>query len=320
MMTLKKKTLMALIPILLLIIVGYQFKTVVENPPVTEDFVEAPDEVREILKNSCYDCHSNETELSFYNKLPIVTEIVKKDIEEARSRINFSEWDKYSEKDKKTILYNILTKIKQNIMPPQRYLYMHSEAEISKKDLETIEAYINNLDANDGHNNKGEDKVKYKKSYNSWIESKGKRRQIKDAPNGIQFPEDYKNWQVISSSFRKDHNSLRVILGNDIAIKAINESSINPWPDGAILGKVVWAQRSDENWEAAVVPSSFIHAEFMFKDSKKYKSTEGWGWARWVGQELIPYGEDSGFSQSCIECHLPVKNKDYVFTTPSIFP
>ena len=315
-----KKLLIGIIFIVTIIIIGYQFREVVPNPEVTSDFTEASTEVKEIIRTSCYDCHSNETKISFYNKIPFIAEMVRKDVTEGRAKLNFSEWDKYSEKEKKTILYNILTKVKKNIMPPKSYSFIHPEAEIDEKELAALETYIKGLDDDIDIKDSSVNELDFESDYNKWIDNQGKNKIVKNAPNGIEFPNDYRSWQVVSSSFRKDHNSLRVILGNDIAINAIKENKINPWPDGAILGKVVWNQRSDENWEAAVVPSTFIHAEFMFKDSNKYKDTKGWGWARWVDQELKPFGKDSNFSQSCIECHVPVKDRDYVFTTPSIFP
>lgn len=140
---------------------------------------------------------------------------------------------------------------------------------------------------------------------------------VADAPNGIPFPKDYINWQVISVSDRTDNKTLRVILGNDIAIKAARSGKINPWPKGAMLGKVVWKQGADEHWPTAIVPKHFVHAEFMLKDAVKYKSTGGWGYARWKGQELAVYGKDAGFAQECVACHTPVKGQDWVFTRPA---
>ncbi len=143
---------------------------------------------------------------------------------------------------------------------------------------------------------------------------------IKPAPNGIEIPENYKDWKVISQSHRIDNNSLRIILGNDIAIKASREGKTKPWPNGAILGKMVWQQKNDEHWDKAIVPGQFVHAEFMVKDSKKYASTGGWGFARWKGMAQNPYGKDKNFVQECYACHTPVKNRDYVFTTPVTLP
>ncbi len=135
--------------------------------------------------------------------------------------------------------------------------------------------------------------------------------------HGIAYPSGWQNWAVIGVSHRTDNHSLRAILGNDIAITAARSGHTNPWPDGAILGKVVWKESHHETWPAAVAPKEFVHAEFMFKDSKKYAETHGWGWARWVGQEQKPF--DKG-PQVCIACHTAVKNRDWVFTTPAVFP
>lgn len=113
---------------------------------------------------------------------------------------------------------------------------------------------------------------------------------------------------------------MRIILGNDIAIDAARANKVKPWPDGAILAKLVWKEKAKEFWPTAMAPGDFIHAEFMFKDSEKYKATGGWGFARWLGLEQKPYGDDANFAQECFSCHLPVKGSDYVFTTPVILP
>jgi hypothetical protein len=55
----------------------------------------------------------------------------------------------------------------------------------------------------------------------------------------------------------------------------------------------------------------------MFRDSKKYADSHGWGWARWVGLEQKPFDEGMAV---CIACHTPVKNRDWVFTEPASFP
>ena len=138
--------------------------------------------------------------------------------------------------------------------------------------------------------------------------------------NGINLPDGYKDWPVISVSHRDDNNTLRAILGNDIAIKAARAGKINPWPDGSILGKLVWKDTTHEKWQKAIVPGEFVHAEFMIKDSAKYSSTGGWGFARWKGLDQKPYGADASFVQECFGCHTPVKDNDYVFTRPSLIP
>ena len=109
------------------------------------------------------------------------------------------------------------------------------------------------------------------------------------APNGIPFPQGYETWRVIALSHRTDHPSLRVILGNDTAVRA--------------------AEAGDTH-----------HAEFMVKDAGKYPATGGWGYARWLGEEYTPYGDNPDFVQECAGCHAPMKKNDYVFTRPATFP
>lgn len=140
------------------------------------------------------------------------------------------------------------------------------------------------------------------------------------SPNGIELPAGYKNWRLISVAHRTDKPTLRAVLGNDIAIDAARSGKTNPWPDGAILAKLVWKDRQHPQWATATVPGEFVHAEFMFKDSKKYAATGGWGWARWVGMEQKPYGKDANLAQECVACHQPVKGNDLVFTKPVALP
>lgn len=135
--------------------------------------------------------------------------------------------------------------------------------------------------------------------------------------HGIPYPEGWKDWATIAVSHRHDNNTLRVILGNDVAVQAARTGNTNPWPDGAILGKVVWKDTQLENWKAAIGPGEFVHAEFMFKDSKQYVDSYGWGWARWVGLEQEPF--EKGM-EVCIACHTPVKDRDWVFTDPASLP
>ena len=140
------------------------------------------------------------------------------------------------------------------------------------------------------------------------------------APNGIPYPEGWQNWPVIAVSYRTDNDTIRVIVGNTAARDAVRAGTTNPWPDGAVLGKVVWKATDLPAWEAAKAPAAFVHAEFMFKDTAKYAATKGWGWARWKGLDQKPHGDDAGFAEECIACHTPVAARDYVFTDPATLP
>lgn len=138
--------------------------------------------------------------------------------------------------------------------------------------------------------------------------------------NGIEVPVGYKNWRTIGVSHRTDNNSLRAIVGNSIAINAARSGNTKPWPKGSILGKLVWHDSQHPHWDKATVPGDLSHIEFMIKDSVKYKQTGGWGFARWKGMDLVPYGKDSSFANECFDCHKVVGNNDFVFTKPAELP
>jgi hypothetical protein len=135
--------------------------------------------------------------------------------------------------------------------------------------------------------------------------------------HGIGYPEGWQDWAAISVAHRTDNDTIRLIVGNDAAVKAARSGQTNPWPDGAILGKVVWKAVPLDAWQEAKVPGELVHAEFMFKDAKKFADTYGWGWARWLGPEQKPF--DKG-PEACMSCHTPVQDRDWVFTKPAEFP
>jgi len=74
-------------------------------------------------------------------------------------------------------------------------------------------------------------------------------------------------------------------LGNDVAIKAYREGKL-PFPDGTIIARLAWSYiPSEENNKVFGRPQSFVagpatNIQFMVKDSIKYASTGGWGFAQ----------------------------------------
>jgi len=107
-------------------------------------------------------------------------------------------------------------------------------------------------------------------------------------PNGLTLPEGCQDWKVIAPSHRTDNITLRVIVGNEVAVRAAREGKTNPWPDRAILGQLVWKDTTHASWPTAQVPGDLVHAEFMFKDSAKHAATGGWGFAHWLGMAQAP--------------------------------
>jgi len=133
------------------------------------------------------------------------------------------------------------------------------------------------------------------------------------AANGIALYPGYMAWKVVAPSYREDKVHIRVITGNEIAIAALRAGT-KPLPDGSVLAKVAWKAVKHPAFPVATEPGDFVQVEFMVKDAGKYKETGGWGFARFVGNDLKPYGKDAGFVKECFACHVPVAGNDYLFT------
>lgn len=295
-----------------LIFVGLQFiRPELTNPPVTAE-IQAPPEVKQVLRNSCYSCHSNETKLPWYDQVVPAYWLVANDVKEARERLNFSEIGKLPPAQQKAALYEALSQIQLGAMPLPSYLRVHPHAAVTPEQIAILRKYLDS--SVEMKPAAPTDTSAADFQYQKWVAEGGKQLQVTPAPNGIAFLPEYKNWRAISSTDRFDNHTMRVILGNDIAVKAIAENHINPWPDGATFAKVAWFQQPDA--EGTIHTGAFQQVEFMIRDSKKYATTAGWGWARWRGTELKPYGKGADFSKECIGCHTPVRQNDYVFTAP----
>ena len=133
---------------------------------------------------------------------------------------------------------------------------------------------------------------------------------------GIKLPPDYRDWKLISVAHEEGSlNDLRGVLGNDVAIKAYREGHL-PFPDGTIIARLAWNYvPSEENNKVFGRAQSFVagsptNVQFMVKDSKKYASTGGWGFAQF--KEGKP--DEKADLKNCYPCHEPIKSRDFVFT------
>ncbi len=133
---------------------------------------------------------------------------------------------------------------------------------------------------------------------------------------GIKIPSGYRDWKLISVAHEECKlNDLRAILGNDVAIKAYREGKL-PFPDGTIIARLAWSYiPSEENNKVFGRPQSFVagpatNIQFMVKDSIKYASTGGWGFAQFKDGKPA----DEALHNTCFACHVPVKTRDFIFT------
>src|SRR6478752_8956052 len=75
---------------LVLQLVPYGWKH--SNPPVTAAAPWPDAESEAIARESCYSCHSNETDWPAYSYVAPASWLVRRDVENGRRAMNFSEW------------------------------------------------------------------------------------------------------------------------------------------------------------------------------------------------------------------------------------
>ena len=133
---------------------------------------------------------------------------------------------------------------------------------------------------------------------------------------GIKVPAGYRDWKLISVAHEAGNlNDFRAVLGNDTAIKAYREGLL-PFPDGSIIVRLAWSYVSSEEnnkvfgREQSFVAGAPINIQLMVKDSTKYATTGGWGFAQFKDGKPA----DEALHKTCFPCHEPGKARDFVFT------
>lgn len=133
---------------------------------------------------------------------------------------------------------------------------------------------------------------------------------------GVKIPSGYRDWRLVSVAHEAGNlNDLRAIVGNDAAIKAYREKTL-PFPDGTMIVRLAWSYiPSAENNKVFGREQSFVagpptNIQIMVKDSQKYATTGGWGFAQFKDGKPA----DEAVHKTCFACHEPAKANDFVFT------
>ena len=301
---------------ILLIFIAMQFiRPPLDNPPVTGD-LKAPPEVQRILERACYDCHSNQTRLAWFDQPAPAYWMVVRDVKEGRKVLNFSNWDSLAKGVRAAKLFEAIFQVEQQAMPLSQYTLLHHGGVITTDEIAVLKQYVLTL----GYH-PVVDTARQRALDEQWAVFTAAPAKVAPADeyNGIGYSAlaGFANWQAVSTTERYDNGTFRVIFGNDIVVRAIRDGHTKPWPDGAIFAKAAWDQLPDSSGE--IQAGAFKQVEFMIRDQQKYAATFGWGWARWVGGlALRPYGKDASFVTECLNCHRPLEKTDHTFTFPLI--
>ncbi|TGL18893.1 heme-binding protein [Leptospira yanagawae] len=113
-----------------------------ENPPVTAE-IDAPNEVKTILKRSCYDCHSNETVWPLYSYIFPISYLVTNHVTEGREELNFSDFRSLAERKQRKKIYEVWEQVDEGEMPPKDYQLLHPSSQLSEVDKEVLKNWAN---------------------------------------------------------------------------------------------------------------------------------------------------------------------------------
>lgn len=98
----------------------------------------AGDSIIVLLKNSCYDCHSNQTEFPWYSKVKPVAWFLSNHIKEGKEHLNFSVWEDYSTREKLGLINDIVEETASGAMPLKSYLLIHRDARLTEAEISAL--------------------------------------------------------------------------------------------------------------------------------------------------------------------------------------
>jgi hypothetical protein len=138
------------------------------------------------------------------------------------------------------------------------------------------------------------------------------------SPSGIAFSDfrGYEDWAVVSSA--RTDEVLKVIVANPAMIKAFKTGAPGngrSFPEGSKIVKLQWKpKKSTEAPFAVDVPDVFTQAFVIEKDSKRFPTTGGWGYALFNYDATTgAFAADAATADCGYACHAAVKSRDYIF-------
>lgn len=143
-----KKFFLSAFALIFIVLVALQFKTVErENPDVVaEAAFSGPPEVEAILRESCYDCHSNETHWPIYSRIAPISWLVSYDVVEGRKKLNFSEWNTLPMGRQFRNMDKIWEYVESGEMPLRKYVLLHPSARLTEKEKSVLHGWFGPID------------------------------------------------------------------------------------------------------------------------------------------------------------------------------
>jgi len=97
-----------------------------------------PAEVHTILKESCFDCHSDKTRYPWYNSITPLNYWLADHVKVGKKKLNFSKWGDYTLKRKEHKLEEVYELVEEGEMPLDSYTWTHTEARLSQAQIDAV--------------------------------------------------------------------------------------------------------------------------------------------------------------------------------------
>jgi len=165
---------------LALVLLGIQFVPVEMNNPPVEDEISVLPKIKVVLRDACYNCHSNETVWSWYSRVAPISWIFRHYVHEGRDELNFSMWGSLDPKRQIKMMKEIREKIDEGEMPPRLFRFVEPDSRLSNNDHSllrnrALRQDLKNLDVAVADHNRKEKKSRYQKRYRNDSKHYGKR-------------------------------------------------------------------------------------------------------------------------------------------------
>ena len=105
-------------------------------------FYKAPAAIGNILSNSCYDCHSNNTNYRWYQHIQPIQLFTENHIQSGKKVLNFNEWNQYSGRKQNRLLQSIKNQIESKEMPLSSYTALHRNAKLDNAQIKTLVSWL----------------------------------------------------------------------------------------------------------------------------------------------------------------------------------
>ncbi len=112
------------------------------NPPVVQEPRWDSPQTRQMAKEHCFQCHSNETTWPWYSNIAPASWLIYNDVAEGRHKFNFSDWG-----NRPGELDEIVEQIDRGSMPPIQYWIFHPSSRLT---TDQKAAFIKGLQATGG--------------------------------------------------------------------------------------------------------------------------------------------------------------------------